>query len=141
VLINTHNEAFDNGSQRKQQLALLKETMMSEFTNGNYVVVGGDWNLNPLGYEPSSLTTGDHGRTIEPAIEKDFLLEDWNWVFDPSTPSNRNVDEAYTKGSTPTTIIDFFVVSPNLTVLEIRTLDLGFQWSDHNPVRMKFGLR
>jgi endonuclease/exonuclease/phosphatase family metal-dependent hydrolase len=141
VLINTHNEAFDNGSQRKQQLALLKETMMSEFTNGNYVVVGGDWNLNPLGYEPSSLTSGDKGRTIEPAIEKDLLPEDWRWAFDPATPSNRNVDEAYTKGSTPTTIIDFYVVSPNITVLEVRTLDLGFQWSDHNPVRMMFRLR
>jgi endonuclease/exonuclease/phosphatase family metal-dependent hydrolase len=141
VLINTHNEAFDNGSQRKKQLALLKETMMSEFIKGNYVVAGGDWNLNPLGYSPSSLTTGDPGRNIEPAIEKDFLPGDWSWVYDPTIPSNRDVDQSYSKGITPTTIIDFFVVSPNISVLEVKTQNLGFQWSDHNPVRMKFRLQ
>jgi endonuclease/exonuclease/phosphatase family metal-dependent hydrolase len=141
VLINTHNEAFDKGSQRKQQLALLRETMVAEFTNGNYVIVGGDWNLNPLGYDPASFITGDKGRTIEPAIEKDFLPEEWKWAFDPSTPSNRNVDEAYAMGSTPTTIIDFFVVSPNISVVAVKTKNLGFRWSDHNPVRMEFQLR
>ena len=48
VLINTHNEAFDDGSQRNQQMAVLKELMLKEYEKGNYVITGGDWNLNPV---------------------------------------------------------------------------------------------
>ena len=141
VLINTHNEAFDDGGQRKQQVAVLREAMLKEFSQGNFVIVGGDWNLNPLGYDKNSLATGDPGKIIEPAIEKDFLPDGWQWAFDPVTPSNRNVDEAYDKGKTLTTIIDFFVVSPNVSVVDVKTENLGFQWSDHNPVKMSFRLQ
>jgi hypothetical protein len=34
------------------------------------------------------------------------------------------------------TIIDFFVASPNLEVLDVAARDLGFLNSDHNPVRI-----
>ena len=73
VLINTHNDAFDDGSLRKQQMAVLKNRMQDEYGRGNYVVVGGDWNLNPLGFDPGLFTTGDVGMRIKPAIEPDFL--------------------------------------------------------------------
>jgi endonuclease/exonuclease/phosphatase family metal-dependent hydrolase len=36
--------------------------------------------------------------------------------------------------------IDFFLISPNIEVLEIRTLDLEFENSDHLPVLMKIKL-
>jgi endonuclease/exonuclease/phosphatase family metal-dependent hydrolase len=153
VLINTHNEAFDDGSQRKQQIAVLRDLMLAEFNKGNYVITGGDWNMNPPMAElPSNFSSGDNelplifrsgdiSRSIEPKIEKDFFPKGWNWVFDPGIPSNRNVDEPYTKGKTPTTIIDFFVVSPNISVEKISTEDLGFEWSDHQPVIMRFKIR
>jgi hypothetical protein len=104
------------------------------------VVVGGDWNLNPLGFDPGLFTTGDVGMRIKPAIEPDFLPKSWKWAFNPAIPTNRSVDQPYERGITTTTIIDFFVVSPNIDVLEIGTEDLGFQWSDHQPVRMRFML-
>ncbi len=141
VLINTHNEAFDDGSQRKKQLAVLKEMMLAEYAKGNYVVVGGDWNQNPVGFGDLGIWRFgdlDLGRKIEPAIEPDYLPEGWQWVFDPGLPTNRDVDAPYERGKTKTTIIDFFVVSPNVEVLEVRTEDLGFGWSDHQPVRMEF---
>jgi hypothetical protein len=31
-------------------------------------------------------------------------------------------------------VIDGFIVSPNVTVSAVETLDLGFQNADHNPV-------
>jgi endonuclease/exonuclease/phosphatase family metal-dependent hydrolase len=138
VLINTHNEAFDDGSQRNRQMAVLKDIMMQEYGKGNYVISGGDWNQNPVGFSIGRFSNGDIGRNIEPRIEDDFFPPGWQWVFDPETPSNRDVDQIYQKGSTRTTIIDFFVVSPNITVLDISTKDLGFEWSDHQPVRMTF---
>jgi endonuclease/exonuclease/phosphatase family metal-dependent hydrolase len=138
VLINTHNEAFDDGSQRNQQMAVLKELMLREYEKGNFVITGGDWNLNPVGYRPGTFVDGDISRKIEPAIDADFLPVGWKWIFDPEIPSNRDVDVIYTRGKTPTTIIDFFVVSPNISVEKIKTEDLGFQWCDHQPVIMKF---
>lgn len=141
VLINTHNEAFDNGSQRKQQIAVLKDLMLAEYKKGNYVITGGDWNMNPVGFISGTFTSGDAWKSIDPPFEKDFFPPDWNWVYDPEIPSNREVDEIYTRGKTPTTIIDFFVVSPNISIEKINTQDLGFEWSDHQPVRMEFKIR
>jgi endonuclease/exonuclease/phosphatase family metal-dependent hydrolase len=142
VLINTHNEAFDDGSQRNQQMAVLKEMMLKEYEKGNYVVTGGDWNLNPpLADLPLIFRSGDISRKIEPEIEPDFFPQDWKWVFDPEIPTNRNVDEIYKRGETPTTIIDFFVVSPNISIVKISTQDLGFEWSDHQPVLMTFKIK
>ena len=146
VLINTHNEAFDDGSQRNQQMAVLKKLMLEEYEKGNFVVTGGDWNQNPTGYEitgelPGIFSTGDKGRLIDPPIDPDFFPEGWKWVFDPDIPTNRDVDQIYTRGVTPTTIIDFFVVSPNISVVNVKTEDLGFQWCDHQPVRMEFKLK
>jgi endonuclease/exonuclease/phosphatase family metal-dependent hydrolase len=138
ILINTHNEAFDDGSQRNQQIAVLKELMLTEYEKGNFVITGGDWNLNPVGYKAGTFGTGDIGRTIEPGIVADFFPDGWKWVFDPETPTNRDVDQFYRRGETPTTIIDFFVVSPNISVEKISTQDLGFEWCDHQPVRMTF---
>jgi endonuclease/exonuclease/phosphatase family metal-dependent hydrolase len=142
VLFNTHNEAFDNGEQRKEQIAILRERMLAEYENGNYVITGGDWNQNPPILElPSIFRSGDISRTIEPKIEKEFFPPDWQWVYDPGMPTNRNVDEPYTRGKTPTTIIDFFVVSPNISVESVKTQDLAFAWSDHQPVIMRFRIR
>jgi hypothetical protein len=102
-------------------------------------ITGGDWNQNPPMAEfPSNFISGDVSKTISQKIPKDLFPLDWNWIFDPEMPSNRNVDEPYTRGETPTTIIDFFVVSPNISVEMVKTQDLGFAWSDHQPVIMKF---
>ena len=52
-------------------------------------------------------------------------------------PTNRDVDMSYQKGKTKTTIIDFFVVSPNITVESVKTIETGFENADHQPVIMK----
>jgi len=139
VLIHTHNEAFDDGSQRKQQRAELKMLMIREYDKGNYVIAGGDWNQNPVGFSMERFSNYDVRRIIEPEIEEDFMPEGWQWAFDPDIPTNRDVNQLYVKGKTATTIIDFFVVSPNISVLEIKTDDLNFEWADHQPVQMVFG--
>lgn len=137
VLINTHNEAFDDGSQRKQQLEHLRQVMLDEFEKGNYVVAGGDWNMNPVGFDPAAITTGDATMLIEPAIDHGFMPEGWRWTYDSAIPSNRAVDQPYRKGVTPVTIIDFFVTSPNIQVNSIETDYLGFGPADHHPVKIE----
>ena len=138
VLINTHNEAFDNGQARSLQMEHIRMKLLDEYQKGNYVVAGGDWNMNPVGFENIKFENGDVTRKKLPAIDSTFLPKGWNWVFDPSVPTNRDVDRNYQRGITPATVIDFFITSPNICVDTVITTDLGFRWSDHQPVTMWF---
>ncbi|MCX6269066.1 MAG: hypothetical protein NTW16_17220 [Bacteroidetes bacterium] len=141
VIVNTHNSAFDStGALRKRELFTLDSTLQSEFHQGNYVIAGGDWNSNPRGFNPASITSGDQVTSIEPPIESGFL-PGWQFIFDPLRPSNRNVDMPYKKGVTKTTIVDFFVVSPNVEVTRVATIPMGFAYSDHEPVVMGIRLK
>lgn len=46
----------------------------------------------------------------------------------------------YTKGVNYTLVIDGFIVSDNVTVKEVENIDTGFEFTDHNPVKMTFVL-
>ena len=141
VIINTHNSAFDStGALRKRELTILDSTMKTEYQRGNYVVAGGDWNNNPRGFDTFSIISGDQVTTIDPPIESN-ILPGWQFVFDPNTPSNRFADMPYKKGVTKTTIVDFFVVSPNIEVKSVTTISTGFAFSDHEPVIMVVRLK
>ena len=61
-------------------------------------------------------------------------------VFDSANPTNRDVDIPYKKGVTKTTVIDFFVVSPNVEVKSVVVIPMGFACSDHEPVMMRINL-
>ena len=141
VVINTHNSAYDPaGTLRKRELAILDSAMKSEYQRGNWVVAGGDWNSNPRGFKASGIRTGDLAIKVDPPVGNDFF-SGWQFVFDPGQPSNRNVDMPYHKGTTKTTTIDFFVVSPNVEAEFVSTIPTGFAYSDHQPVVMKVRLK
>lgn len=65
----------------------------------------------------------------------------WTWAFDPETPSSLYLNEPYTPGKTTRCILDIFLVSPNVEIVQNRTIDLNFHNSDHNPIQMSFRLR
>jgi endonuclease/exonuclease/phosphatase family metal-dependent hydrolase len=141
VLINTHNSAFDDGELRSHQLHTLINTAMNEYKKGNWVIIGGDWNMTPPGFYPEQIRNGDlPGHNEIGNIHEELLPAGWTWVYDSAVPTNRAVLNAYEKGKTPTTIIDFFLVSPNIELLDVKTHDLGFRLSDHNPVFIKVRL-
>ena len=141
VIINTHNSVFDeDGKLRKKEMKKLNQYLLNEYQKGNFVVAGGDWNQNPRRFSPEKVVSGDQVKLITPSIDEDFV-PGWQFVFDPTQPTNRDVDHFYQKGVTKTTIIDFFVVSPNIEVKRIKTLCTGFENSDHQPVLMQIKLR
>ena len=141
-IINTHNSAFDDaGDIRIAEMIFLRSYLLNFYENGDYVVVGGDWNQNPLGFDKTKINTGDYVREIEPAIENDYLPKGWKWYYDPKTPTNRDVNTKYEKGVTTTTVLDYFLCSPNITVNEVRTINKHFENSDHNPVYLNFSLQ
>jgi endonuclease/exonuclease/phosphatase family metal-dependent hydrolase len=135
IVINTHNSAFDDGDLRKEQMNVLREYALIEYNAGNYVIVAGDWNMNPPGFKADNILNGDLavGNPLN-NIPDDFMPSGWQWAYDPSLPTNRYLDMPYRKGTTRTTIVDFFLISPNVTIETIKTIDSGFEYSDHNPV-------
>lgn len=137
VVVNLHNSAYDStGLLREKELRILDSVLNTEYRKGNYVVAGGDWNINPRGFNPMSVTTNDVVTKSVPPFP-DNILTGWQFVFDPKVPTLRYSNEGYQKGRTRTTIIDFFVVSPNIRVLGVKTSNLGFKLSDHNPMIMR----
>ena len=120
VVINTHNSAYDDGSLKAAEMDYLKEFLKAEEDKGNYIVVGGDWNQHAPG-------EGDR------QVPNDYM-DGWNWVFDTSFPTNRNLEKAYAAGETKTQIIDFFLCSPNVEAQSVNVINLDFKFSDHQPV-------
>ena len=136
VIVNTHNSAYDDGTLRKQQMAYLKEFLISEYKAGNYVIVGGDWNQTPNGC-PSELPTHRFDTTNLTYVEKDYPAADWTWAYDPDTPTNRRVGVPYNRSTSLTTIIDYYLLSPNVILEEVEAIDVDFRYSDHQPVRLQ----
>ena len=55
VVLNIHNSAFDKGGFMKtQQLDFLRDLALKEYEKGNYVLLGGDWNMCCLLYTSPS---------------------------------------------------------------------------------------
>lgn len=139
VIINTHNSAYDDGSLRSQQMDHLKDYLLSEYEKGNYVIVGGDWNQTPYGLEPELPSHRFDTENLS-YVEKDYPAPGWSWAYDANIPTNRRVAIPFDKSSSPTTIIDCFLASPNVELSEVKTIDLDFQYSDHQPVQVQASL-
>ena len=138
VLINTHNSAYDDGSLRAQQMNFLRDFLVSEYEKGNYVIVGGDWNQTPYGVEPK-LPSHRFDTENLTYIEKDFPAPDWQWAYDAGLPTNRRVSAPYDRDRSLTTIIDCYLLSPNMVIKHVETMDLDFRFSDHQPVHLRAG--
>lgn len=136
VVINTHNSAYDDGSLRKQQMAFLKDFLLYEYEKGNYIIVGGDWNQTPYGFDPV-LPSHQFDTLNLTFVEKDYPAADWTWAYDPKLPTNRRVGVPYDQATSLTTVIDYYLISPNLKLEEIQTVDIDFAFSDHQPVQLK----
>lgn len=141
LIINTHLSAFDDGNLREGQLIAMEKYMQDNYNNGNYVVAVGDWNINPPTYSNKPFSSGDVSFMESPSMDFAWFGPDWNIVYDSEFPTNRKVDMAYTNGVTPSTILDYYICSPNIEILENKTLYNGFQNTDHHAVYLRFALK
>lgn len=140
LIINLHNSAFDDGSLRAKQLDYLKKFVLEEYQKGNYIVIGGDWNQRPPNFVPTYKHYIFNKNRSKPVSDTIFPA-DWNFVFQTEIPTNRDADKVWDKSKVPVTTIDFFLTSPNVSVVEIKAFDLNFENTDHNPVVAKFILK
>jgi endonuclease/exonuclease/phosphatase family metal-dependent hydrolase len=142
VVINVHNSAYDPGDKIKAiQLPYLRDLALREFEKGNYVVLGGDWNQCPPHFRYETFAPALAEGYRQGNIPDDFFPEGWTYAYDPTVPTNRKCQSAYETGKTFVTLIDFFLVSPNVQVRKVRGVGQEFQWSDHQPVQMSIELQ
>jgi endonuclease/exonuclease/phosphatase family metal-dependent hydrolase len=135
----THNSAYDNGSMRSAEMGWLQDHLTGLAAAGGLSITGGDWNQNPPGYTPSAREVDD--RHFSPkAIPAELFDSGWHFASDPQTPTVRYLYEPLTEQTTRSTI-DFFLTSPGIECLSVKTIDLGFANSDHNPVIAKFKIK
>lgn len=137
VVLNIHNSAYAKKEEaRQKELEVIKSLAKREYKNGNYVIIGGDWNQNPPDYQPDSIP---NGRRVGFTLTEDYIGKDWKWAYDKNKPTNRSLDAPYSD-ETKTTIIDFYRLSPNLSIEEVEVLEQDFQFSDHEPVYLEVRL-
>ena len=136
VLVNLHLEAYDDGEGKIAQTKQLREFIQSEYEKGNYVIAGGDFNQ----VFPGSLDVypNTHPENWEPGIlAEDTAPDGWTLAYDMSVPSCRLLNQPYDASDTENTqhyVIDGLILSPNVQLKTVETVDAGFENSDHNPV-------
>ncbi|MGF7047873.1 endonuclease/exonuclease/phosphatase family metal-dependent hydrolase [Paenibacillus sp. DS2015] len=142
VLVNLHLSAFDQGGTiRKQQLDYLSSFMKREHDQGNYLILGGDWNHVLPGTDPQTFKTTQTWPEWLQQFPEGFTPEGFSWVIDPNVPSVRTLDIPYSEGVNFRAVIDGFLISPNIKLNIIQGHDLSFKHSDHNPVTAELVLQ
>jgi endonuclease/exonuclease/phosphatase family metal-dependent hydrolase len=142
LIVNTHNTAYDaTGEIKKLELHYIKKRYEAEIKKGNYVVIGGDWNQVPPGLSSTHFNAKMPEGYTPQAVTAAQFPAGFAVSYDEKTPTNRSNDKVYKSGESYTTLIDYFVHSPNVEVISLRGIDLQFKDSDHQPVVFKFCLK
>ncbi|MBQ1547563.1 MAG: endonuclease [Lachnospiraceae bacterium] len=142
VVVNLHLEAYDSGEGKIAQTKMLREYLEKEVEAGNYVIAGGDFNQTFSDVDISAYPVYD-GMWKAGVIDVNDFSDNFNLYMDNENPSCRSLDKPYAgadKDNFQYYIIDGFIVSKNVNVLSVKTQDLSFVSSDHNPVLMEFEL-
>jgi len=142
IIINTHNSAYDETGEIKDgEMQFLKKFVDAEYAKGNYVIAGGDWNQCPPNFQFDKFKpVSGYDGFMPPSMSFDYASEGWLWPYDPDVPTNRHLETPLDE-NTFRTIIDFYLISPNIELQKIKTIDMGFDYSDHQPVLMQVKLK
>lgn len=136
VIVNLHLEAYDDGSGKIAQTKMLYDLLRTESEKGNYVIAGGDFNQTfPGAYQYPILKEGNWTT----GVLDENLPEGFSFVIGGDEPTCRLLDQPYKGNENPQYyIIDGFIVSSNVHVERVETVDTAFVNSDHRPVLMEF---
>lgn len=141
-LYHVHLSAYGSDDEiREGQLSMLFEDMQADYQKGNYVICGGDYNHNVKTTKTENVPEWAYPFPREDIpVGFHMAIDDAKRPEDIAHDSCRNADEPYEEGETFTITLDGFIVSDNVAVKDYQNMDCGYQYSDHDPVVMKFGL-
>ena len=141
VCVDLHLEAYDNGEGKLLQTQMLMDLLQEEYEKGNYVIAGGDFNQSfPGTLEQYPIKDGESWAPGQ--LSESEMTDGWQYAFDASTPTCRLLNQPFDPESEKTQyyVIDGFILSPNVKLQNVQTLDLQFSNSDHNPVQLQVEL-
>ena len=144
IIYNVHSSAYGGSDEiRTAQMTMLMNDMKAEYDKGNYVICGGDFNHDFTGDSTQKLNGGlgtlDFGwaQPFPDELIPDGFSRAISYKNGEVNPTCRDCDIPYEEGNF-TIIVDGFIVSDNVKVVEVENIVTGFTYSDHNPVVLKF---
>ncbi len=146
VVFNLHLEAYDDGEGKIAQTKVLKSLIETEIENGNYVIAGGDFN-QVFSNVDSSLYPVLENNWEAGVVDIEEFDDSLQFVTDFSIPTCRSLSEVYAdaENKDPNSyqyyVIDGFIVSGNIDIQNIETVNKEFVYSDHNPVYLEVILK
>ena len=143
VLVNLHLEAYDDGAGKLAQRMMLEQFLTEEYEKGNYVIAGGDFNQS-FQRSHSLYPIKNPELWLPGAIPDNYMPEGWTLAYDETVPTCRLLNQPYEPEDGENTqyyVIDGYILSPNVELVKVQTLDEGFENSDHNPVLLKAVLK
>jgi len=143
ILINLDLKSYAGDTKNlESQMKELFEVIESERALGNYVIAGGDFGQTLLPF--SDLSYKSENPHWEPSLlDSKSLPEGFTLVYgDPDIATARLSDKPYDPESAEMTcfLTDAFIVSDGIEIISCETFDLGFEFSDHNPLLLNFSL-
>jgi endonuclease/exonuclease/phosphatase family metal-dependent hydrolase len=137
TIASVHLAAFDpDASVRTRQLRELLAWAQREYESGQHVVLAGDWNFQIAETNFPNTTEERFLFWLFP-FPQDALPEGWRIGADASVPSVRTNYQPYVAGENYVTTIDGLIVSPNVEIESVAGVDLGFEHTDHQPIRAR----
>ncbi|MBO6165469.1 MAG: endonuclease/exonuclease/phosphatase family protein [Eubacterium sp.] len=142
VLINQHLSAYGtDAAQGNAQLEMLFADMKAEYEKGNYVICGGDFNHDFTTDSKEYFNPGtDRSYSWCEPFPDDIIPQGFSKCTnyaDGMISTTRYTDIPYSADSF-TVILDGFIVSDNVKCTYVQNIDKQYQYTDHNPVVMKF---
>ena len=160
-LINSHMSAYDEaGIIRKEQVKELNDFISSCYNNGDYVIVGGDFNHDLLTNNPDynyDKNKRPFNNTLKDPLwvasyfneaKESPLVEGFKVVASDNVATCRNNDIEWNPNKTYKCVVDGFIVSNNIEVVAHKNIETkngnlnldGFAFSDHEPAYLEFKL-
>jgi endonuclease/exonuclease/phosphatase family metal-dependent hydrolase len=130
-------EAYDEPDGRDAQVRVLEDFLRAEYAKGNYCIAGGDFNRTFPGFDETRFPLRE-GVWTPGVLSPSLLPEGWRYEVDLSRPSCRLLDKPWSGDyeDNQLYIIDGFILSPNVELVSVHTVNLEFRYSDHNPVEL-----
>ncbi|MEL7162015.1 MAG: endonuclease/exonuclease/phosphatase family protein, partial [Bacteroidota bacterium] len=112
----------------------------ADYAAGNYAIVGGDWNQLPPGFNWFSFNPTVERIAAPKTVGFEFMPAGWKYAYDPGVPTVRRSDAPYDAHRSQRSLIDFYLLSPNLRIRKVEGVDQEFMFSDHQPVYLEVEL-
>lgn len=143
VLYNVHLDAYGKENGKTDQLNILISKMKEEYEKGNYVIAGGDFNQTFPDVDTEKFPIVNTENFVPSQMSNDYLPKGFKFVTDLERPSSRLLNEVYSGSydNTQLYIIDGYIVSPNIDVRSVETIENNFSYSDHQPVKLIIKLK